>query len=62
MTIPELLNALKRYAVELSWSVILQKWYVVLWDFDALTFYADDIQQVLTDAWQEVQKVVEVEQ
>lgn len=62
MTIPELLNALKRYAVKLSWSVILQKWYVVLWDFDALTFYADDIQQVLTDAWQEVQKVVEVEQ
>lgn len=54
MTTDELLEALKPYTVELSWGDIIQKWFVVLWDYDALTFYADDKRAALQAAWEAI--------
>lgn len=56
MTTKKILEALKPYAPELSWGTIIKKWYVVLWDYDAATFYADDIDGALRLAFDATMK------
>lgn len=50
MTTKEMLKALKPYAPGLAYSVVIRKWYVTLYDWDCVTFYARDIDAALRKA------------
>ena len=56
MTLSEQLNALKPYAPALSWSPVIQKWYVILWDWDEATFYGDTPEVAVNKAYRAMRK------
>lgn len=54
MNTKQLLDALKPYTPEFRWCLGVNQWRVCLIDWDAATFYADDIDAALQQAFEAV--------